>query len=397
MKAIIFGAGNIGRGFIAPLFSFDGWNVTFVDVQKPVIDRINKRGQYTLSIVSNKGEKKLTVSNVHAVDGNCPDEAVPEIVDCDIAVTCVGVNAIKYILPNFAAAVKIRYAEKRGPLNLLICENMMNADEYIKELLKERLTEEELEYIGLVETSVGRMVPAPVEKRVSPDPLAISVEEYGVLPVDKAAFKGETINVKNIIPFEPFSYYIERKLFIHNMGHAITAYLGDVFYEDKYIYRSISRPEVKLIAENAMIESAMALHKKYNVPIEPLMQHVWDLLRRFENKALGDTCARVGNDIPRKLGINDRLIGAAKNVESQDGNPVYICLGAGVALYKYCKDNSLTETPEKVLKSLTGLEPSDTVAKRICTFCNLFTKKTTVEKSVEIADEMKKDEVGMII
>lgn len=397
MKAVIFGAGNIGRGFIAPLFSFDGWDVTFVDVMKPVIDRINTDREYPLNIVSGEGTKTLTVKNVSAVDGNEPEKAVPAIAECDIAATCVGAKAIKYILPNFVAAVKERYAKGLKPLNLLICENLMDADKYVRGLLEDMLTPEELEHVGLVETSVGRMVPVPKAKGEDENPLSIAVEEYGVLPVDKAAFKGDVVSVKNIVPFTPFHYYVERKLYIHNMGHAITAYLGEAVYGDEYIYQSIDRPLVRLIAENAMIESAMALQTKYSVPFEPLMQHVWDLLRRFSNKALGDTCQRVGNDIPRKLANSDRLIGAAKNILAEGGKPVYVCLGAAIALFDYMKQNPDLTDAKAALVSLSSLDADCELTERITRFCELLLNGGSVEEAVALADSIKKSDVGMIV
>ena len=36
MKAIMYGAGNIGRGFIGALFAQSGYDVSFIDVAKPV-------------------------------------------------------------------------------------------------------------------------------------------------------------------------------------------------------------------------------------------------------------------------------------------------------------------------------------------------------------------------
>ncbi len=397
MKAVIFGAGNIGRGFIAPLFSFDGWDVTFVDVSKPVIERINADGKYPLNIVAGDNSKTLTVNNVRAVDGNCTEEAVEVIANCDIAATCVGANAIKFILPNFIKAVKKRFAEGKGPINLLICENLMDADLYIKGLLEKELTPEELDTVGLIETSVGRMVPVPKAKGEGENPLSIAVEEYGVLPVDKAAFKGEVINVKNIVPFTPFHYYVERKLYIHNMGHAICAYLGQTKFGDEYIYQSIGRPVVRVIVEDAMIESAMALSKKYGTEFEPIMAHVWDLIRRFGNKALGDTCARVGGDIPRKLASSDRLIGAAKNILANGGKPIFVCLGAAAALYEYMKENSDESDALAVLSKLSALTAEDEVTKYIMYFYPLFKEERSLEEILSAADALKKSETGMIV
>ena len=74
------------------------------------------------------------------------------------------------------------------------------------------------------------------------------------------AAKGEIPEIKNMVPFAPFDFYIKRKLYIHNMGHATCAYLGDLLGLE-YIYQSIDVPEVRIVVQNAMIESAMALHK----------------------------------------------------------------------------------------------------------------------------------------
>ncbi len=396
MKAVIFGAGNIGRGFIAPLFSLDGWDVTYIDVAKPVIERINADHEYPLKIVYGDREDIITVKNVSAIDGNDTERASEAVASSDVCATCVGAKAIKYILPNFAAGVKKRYARGGAPINLLICENLMDADLYIKDLLKDMLTPEELDTVGLVETSVGRMVPVPKAKGEGENPLSIAVEEYGVLPVDRAAIKGEWHDVKNIVPFTPFHYYIERKLYIHNMGHAITAYLGDVVFGFEYIYQSIAKPCVRLIAEDAMIESAMALSKKYGTGFEPLMQHVWDLIRRFGNRALGDTCARVGADIPRKLARSDRLIGAAENCLSQGISPVFICVGAAAALNDYVKHDP-DKDPATSFTELTGLEDDSFITKTVLHFYEMFGRGAGLDEIRDEADRIKKRETGMIV
>ena len=396
MKAVIFGAGNIGRGFIAPLFSLDGWDVTYIDVAKPVIERINADHEYPLKIVYGDREDIITVKNVSAIDGNDTERASEAVASSDVCATCVGAKAIKYILPNFASGVKKRYARGGAPINLLICENLMDADLYIKDLLKDMLTPEELDTVGLVETSVGRMVPVPKAKGEGENPLSIAVEEYGVLPVDRAAIKGEWHDVKNIVPFTPFHYYIERKLYIHNMGHAITAYLGDVVFGFEYIYQSIAKPCVRLIAEDAMIESAMALSKKYGTEFEPLMQHVWDLIRRFGNRALGDTCARVGADIPRKLARSDRLIGAAENCLSQGISPVFICVGAAAALNDYVKHDP-DKDPATSFAELTGLEDDSFITKTVLHFYEMFGRGAGLDEIRDEADRIKKRETGMIV
>ena len=394
-KAVIFGAGNIGRGFIGALLSQGGYHVTFIDVSKPVVERINQDHAYPLRIVDGDTVEEIIVENVSAIDGNDREAAPRAVADADIAATCVGAKAIKYILPNFVDGVKLRHAEGKGPLNLLICENLMDADKYIHSLLQDMLTEEELNEVGLIETSVGRMVPVPKPETTLDNPLRICVERYGVLPVDKDAFKGEVPEIKNVVPFSPFHYYIERKLYLHNMGHAISAYLGD-YLGHEYIYQSIAVPEVRVIVKEAMLESALALAEKYSVPVKPLTDHAADLIRRFGNKALGDTCARVGADIPRKLAASDRLIGAAGNVASVGHCPVFICLGAAAALWDYVKQNPGTDAEEAFL-SLSGLSAEDAVTRRALALYELFDAGKSLGEILAAADALAKNTIGMIV
>lgn len=399
MNAVIFGAGNIGRGFIGPLFSEAGAKVTFIDVSPVIVARIREDGEYPLEIVGGAPTVKQ-IKNIYVADGNDKDAAVQAILEADIAATCVGAKAIQYIIPNLAAGIRARSDAGRPPLNLLICENLMDADVYIRELLAGELTEAQLEQIGLVETSVGRMVPSLKQDAGSGEavnPLRIAVEEYCVLPVDQAAFRGEIPKIPNMVPFTPFHYYIERKLFIHNMGHAVCAYLGQMLGHT-YIWESIEDPFIRLLAQNAMLESAGALCKKYHVDCAPLLQHISDLLRRFGNRALGDTCARVGADIPRKLARLDRLTGAACTVLEQGAFPVYICTGSAAALHCYMKENKQSHGDAKsVLTSLTGLAADHPVT--VCTM-EMYAYFAAGKGYAEIfaaAEDKLHEKLGMVV
>ncbi len=388
--AVIIGAGNIGRGFIGQILSEGGYHVTFIDVAAPMVEALNERGSYPLEIVSSEGTIRKNIENVSAVNGNNREAAARVIADCDICVTCVGAKAIKFIIPNFVAGVKLRYSEGKAPLNLLICENLMDADKYIHSLLAPELTPEELSFVGLVETSVGRMVPLPDKELLAKDPLIVRAEAYPVLPCDRDAFKGEVPEIENVIPVSPFRYIIERKLYVHNMGHAVCAYLG-MAKGYTYICEAISDPEIRVAVREALTESALALSIRYGKPAAELLLHTEDLIRRFGNTALGDTCERVGADIPRKLAKSDRLTGASLSCLEAGIHPTYIALGTAAALYT-CKPDNAMET----LRELTGVDSGEYVDMAIKLYQG-FVDGKTVWEIVGMADAMLKDVVGVVI
>ena len=124
-------------------------------------------------------------------------------------------------------------------------------------------------------------------------------------------FRGPPPEIPGLYLTDAIPAYVDRKLFIHNLGHAAAAYLA---------YRA--DPGKKLLADGlalvepgvkkAMEEAALALVLEYPGVFgeQYLALHIADLLDRFKNRALGDTIHRVGRDLPRKLSREDRLVGA---------------------------------------------------------------------------------------
>ncbi|MBQ2784888.1 MAG: mannitol dehydrogenase [Oscillospiraceae bacterium] len=392
-QAVMYGGGNIGRGFIGALLSQSGYAVTFVDVAAPVVDTLRDKGTYPVRYVSSAGYEDVWIENVTAVNGNDMPAVAETIANCDIMATAVGARILKFIVPNIIAGLRRRWELGKGPLNIIICENLMDANKVLEGMLKEQLTEAEHlrfdETVGLVEASIGRMVPVQTEEMKDGEPLRVCVERYGFLPVDKAAFKGEIPEIRNMIPYEPFDFYIKRKLYVHNMGHATCAYLGDLLGHE-YIWQSIAVPEVRLLVHNAMLESAMALSKKYDASLEELQLHIADLLHRFTNMALKDTCQRVGGDPGRKLSPEDRLIGSAKLALEQGLVPAYIAVGAAAGLKRYLAEaEDKTLSPETVLETVSGLNSDEPLARMIMENYERITAGCTILQLLQCADEQK--------
>lgn len=396
MKAVMYGGGNIGRGFIGALLSQSGYEVTFIDVAEPVVKALSENHRYPVRYVSTEGHEDVMIEHVTAVNGNDQASASEAIASCDIMATAVGARILKFIVGNIVAGLRKRWARTDKPLNIIICENLMDANKVLEGMLKEQLTDEEKkifdERVGLVEASIGRMVPVQTDEMKDGDPMRVCVERYGYLPTDKAAFKGEIPAIRNMVPFEPFDFYIKRKLYIHNMGHATCAYLGDVLGLP-YIYQSIDVPEVRILVQNAMTESAMALSKKYGVALDGILLHITDLLHRFTNAALKDTCQRVGGDPGRKLSPDDRLIGSSSLALEQGVVPAYIAVGAAAGLRRYIAEAEGMEqsmaSAEQVLSEVSKLDVKGELAKLILGFYQMFLEGKDLAAIRRAADEVK--------
>jgi len=324
---IQFGAGNIGRSFIGQLFSRSGYEVVFVDINKELVKELNKKRVYKLIIKRNElPDEIILIENIRAIDSFDKEAVIREIVDADIIATAVGKHALPQIVPVIAQGLKSRY-EKRGknPLDIIIAENIRSAADYLKKELKSYLPEEYPfdELVGLIESSIGKMVPLMKEEDKKKDLLWIFAEPYNTLIVDKKRFKNPLPPIKNLWAVENIKAYVDRKLFIHNLGHSATAYFGYQYDSGMtFIYEALEVTGIYKTVRECMKQSAVALNRAYpkDLTLKDLQKHIDDLLFRFQNKSLGDTIFRVGRDLYRKLDKNERLVGPMRLAQSQ-GTP----------------------------------------------------------------------------
>lgn len=311
---LIFGAGKIGRSFIGQLFGQSGYNLVFTDVDLDLVNELNQRKSYPV-VVKGKTEEIILVENVKAVSGLDQPAVIKEVAKASIMAVSVGKNALDKIIPVIAEGLKRRHElNPQKPLDIIIAENMRAAGEFIRsgltQLLPENYPLDNL--VGLVETSIGKMVPIMTDEELKNDPLLIFAEPYNTLILDKLAFKGEIPDVKGISPKENMQAWVDRKAFIHNLGHATAAFIGNFYYpEAKYIFEVLASNKILEATRKTMLQAATILVSYYpdDFTLNDLEEHIDDLLSRFQNKALKDTVFRVGTDLPRKLGIDDRFAG----------------------------------------------------------------------------------------
>ena len=225
-----FGGGNIGRSFLGQLFSRGGYEVVFVDIDQDLISEFNSKHAYRVVIKrGDQADEILNIENVRAVNALDKEAVAREVAGADVLATSVGQRALTAIIPIIAQGLAMRRSEQGDrPLDIIIAENLRAAADFFREKLSDALpTDYPLdELVGLVETSIGKMVPIMRAEDMKEDRLWVFAEAYNSLILDKRGFKNPIPNIQGLVPKENMQAYVDRKLFIHNLGHAASAYFG---------------------------------------------------------------------------------------------------------------------------------------------------------------------------
>jgi mannitol-1-phosphate 5-dehydrogenase len=308
MKALHFGAGNIGRGFIGKLLADAHAELTFADVNQSVLDAINQRHSYPVQVVGEQARVEY-VNNVRAVNSGS-EEAVDLIAEVDLLTTAVGPQILAKIAGTIANGLIKRHQQgNTQPLNIIACENMVRGTSQLKQQVCDALPQDQHawveQHIGFVDSAVDRIVP-PADA-ASTDPLAVTVETFSEWIVDQTQFKGVPPAIPGMELTDNLMAFVERKLFTLNTGHVIAAYLGQRA-NLLTIRAAILDPAIRQVVKGAMEESGSVLIKRYGFAADKHAAYINKILSRFENPYLHDDVERVGRQPLRKLSAGDRLI-----------------------------------------------------------------------------------------
>ena len=330
-----FGAGNIGRSLVGSLFSKAGYDILFVDAAADIVTALHARRGYRVVIKDDLpagAPDSMEVCNADAIDVRDTEAVAAAVARADLIGTSVGANVLPIVLRGLVPGL----IRRTHPVSIIFCENLHGVVELARQTLNAGLPADfDLAgRVGLVATSIGKMVPImPAEARAR-DPLEVWGEAYNVIIADRQAFVGPIPTVAGLELKANFQAYVDRKLYIHNLGHAVCACHG-YLHNCIRIAEAMALPAVAADTRAAMAASARALGARYpnEFSTADLDAHVADLLRRFRNQALGDTVFRVGRDLPRKLAGDDRFIGALRLVAATGGDTRPICRGIAAALH----------------------------------------------------------------
>ena len=362
MKAVHFGAGNIGRGFVGLVLHNAGYEVVFADVNAELIDALAGSSRYLVREVG-AGASVSTVDNYRALN-SATDEAdvIAEIASADIVTTAVGPNILKFVAPLIAKALAAR-SSKLAPLAVMACENAINATNLLRGFVMDNLTDPSFAARGVfANTAVDRIVPGQPEGAG----LDVTVEAFFEWAIESGPFEGNAPVIPEAHFVADLAPYIERKLFTVNTGHATTAYHGFLAGASS-IAEAIGMPAVLAEVRAVLAETKGLLVAKHDFEPAVQQEYIDTNLARFANEELTDTVERVGRQPLRKLSRNERFVGPAAELAERGLPSAALVRAMGAALHFDVPDDpqsvELREllgslSPHSFVSQVTGLEPS---------------------------------------
>jgi len=371
-KAVHFGGGNIGRGFVAQFFHESGYEVIFVDVMDALIEQLQKTPSYTVTEIGEDGERNFTIDHYRAINSkHNMEQVVHEIATADVVTCAVGPNILRFVAEPVAKAIEARKLDY--PLAVIACENAINATTtwrgFIEKYIEEHLNKDTLKDINtkarFANSAIDRIVP-----QQEPDAgMNVKIEKFFEWCVEQKPFEngGKKPEIKGVHYVDDLEPYIERKLFTVNTSHATAAYYG---YNRKiaYIHEVLLDKELNEIVRGAVKETARLIIDKHGINEQEQYEYVDRIVKRISNPTLKDNVERVGRAPLRKLSRKERFIGPASQLVER-GEKVTHLLGAIEMAFRFqnvegddeskqlaeiLKDN----TAEDVVAKVTGLEKS---------------------------------------
>lgn len=318
MKAVHFGAGNIGRGFVGLLLHNAGYELVFADVADALIDQLAATPSYNVHEVGEDARIR-TVDNYRALNSRSQEaDVVAEIATADIVTTAVGPHILRFVAPVIARGIAARSAAL-PPLQVMACENAINATDILHREILALGTADRAQIASaavFADTAVDRIVP----NQEPGQGLDVSVETFFEWVIDRTPFRGAEPNIPGATFVDNLAPYIERKLFTVNTGHAATAYFGYAAGLER-ISDAMADPAVAAQVRAVLEETKELLVAKHEFDAAAQEAYVEKILRRFSNPHLPDTVVRVGRAPLRKLGRHERFVGPAAELAERNVHP----------------------------------------------------------------------------
>ncbi len=318
--AVHFGAGNIGRGFVAQFLHESGYEVVFADVSEELIGALQGKSSYEVIEVGD-GAKTHIVDRYKAINSKTHEaEVIAEIAKADVVTTAVGARILQFVAPVIAKGLAAR--TNAAPLVVIACENAIGGTDMLAAEVRKH---DPATNAIFANCAIDRIVPEQAGG------LDVTIESFFEWVVDRTPFAGELPQIHGITWVDDLTPFIERKLFTVNTAHAAAAYHG-IDRGFVSIREALATPELQAEIRAVLAETKELLVVKHGFDPDEQQAYIEKTLKRISNPALPDTCERVGRGPLRKLSRNERFIGPAAELAERGLEVWNLLNGVGAAL-----------------------------------------------------------------
>jgi len=358
-SVVIFGAGAVGRGFIARLLAASGLMTVFVETDVQLTRRLNEVDGYIVHVTGVE-KKDCHVSGYKVLTPEQGGEISQALANCLFMATAVGGRNLKTVARIVTSGLAGASKSRAKPLNILLCENWPDAEKVLAEALLEAGCDEE--NFSCIRCSVERMV------RRGENGLDLIAEGGQAFYVDRRAWKGEqggdVCGVEGFTFTDNIEAIYARKLFTSNAGGAALAYFG-YLSGCRFLYEAIEIAEIRKNLTGLLNIAKKCLVKSYGLDDAGLERHLDELMNlRFPNRDLADTIQRVARNPLRKLGSKERLAGLVHLLQNHalSTEPVSRVIGAAL----HYRDPADAESLE--LGRIIAQQGAGAILKDVCGF-----------------------------
>lgn len=323
---VIWGAGRIGRGFVADIFSeSDEFETVFVDIDRELTDALNRNGRYLIAKATRDGINESYTQKPFEAVHTSDTEKLEELFSRDNLLLDIAVHeprvseAADMLTPLFRLRAKLS-----KPMDVMMNVNMARPDKYFRTLMNERLAGADREFfnesIGV--TGIFAMCISPVapDKLKEKDPLALWNNGYREQAISRRELKCPAPNVPRLRLTDDIEREETRKLYTLNMAHAFLCYMG-LPLGLKTSCEAVNNPVLRPMLSGALDESILGLIHEFGFGKDEMDAWKHTIIALLENPYIEDGLQRLGADTRRKLGPWDRLCGPARLCEKAGGTP----------------------------------------------------------------------------
>jgi mannitol-1-phosphate 5-dehydrogenase len=370
-RLVLIGAGMTGRGQVAQLAYEDGWELTLVDKDARLVETLRDAGQYTVRLLSDQ-TRDLVIGRYHALHTSEAAGLADAVSAADLVVTSVLEPNLPDAGATLAAALLPRLNSPASePLNVIAAENMNSSSTvlagHVRANLPAELRERLDRLVGFPNSMIARVVP------VATDPLFITAEEFSEWTADRLAAMGEPPALRGLDWVANQTARLQRKLYIHNTGHAVCGYLGWLAGY-RYVHEAAQDPAIMAALSRAIAESGEAVSREHGFERESVRAYEDNLKGRLVISALPDDIRRVIRQPIRKLGKEERLVGPLMLCERYGLPTEGLCHGVAAVLRSRMPGDDQFERmaeavdrmgPIEALRELVDYQPSPAVRSAI--------------------------------